>query len=245
MHSYRRFLTWILLFTVWCLFLPGTTLEADDSGNPVVTKYLEASQTQQQYLRNAVMDVDIDAGIPKLKKQGKMHALRVVSRLGKITYDKIMATGDNTVKKEVIARYLNLETNPPQKGDAYAITPQNYKFKFRGVAQGPAGDVYVLQVSPRKKREGLFKGEIWLDKNTCMPVREAGKFVKSPLLVKNIEFVREYDIKDGVALPKRFEGHIDTRIVGRTDIAVEFSNFTRPEPSKEAEVTSTPEASTR
>ena len=33
---------------------------------------------------------------------------------------------------------------------------------------------YVFQVTPRKKRAGLFKGEIWIDAATYLRVQETG-----------------------------------------------------------------------
>jgi hypothetical protein len=47
---------------------------------------------------------------------------------------------------------------------------------------------------------GLFKGELWVDADTFLPLRESGRFVKNPsVFLKKIEFVRDYEIKDGIA----------------------------------------------
>ena len=63
-------------------------------------------------------------------------------------------------------------------------------------------EVYIFHLSPRKKLVGLFKGEIWIDSATYMPVRESGRLVKTPsIFLKNVDFVRFYDIRDGVAVP--------------------------------------------
>ena len=49
-------------------------------------------------------------------------------------------------------------------------------------------------MNPRKKREGLFKGEIWIDTDTALPVREVGRFVKSPsVFLKKVDFTLTYD----------------------------------------------------
>jgi hypothetical protein len=59
-----------------------------------------------------------------------------------------------------------------------------------------------------------------------MPVREAGQFVKNPsVFLKKIEFVQDFEIQHGVAIPKHFAGTVDTRLVGRAELSIDFSNF--------------------
>jgi len=143
----------------------------------MVNRYLEATQTQQSALLGGSSEVDIDAAVPKYKKTGKLHALRNISKLGKITYHALRFSGDNVVKTEVIANYLKAEVESGRTPSDVSITPQNYKFKYKGTQERNGRQVFVLQLKPREKRVGLFKGELWLDSETYMPVREAGAFV--------------------------------------------------------------------
>lgn len=199
--------------------------EEDQAGQEILGKYLEAKQTQQAALRGVQMEVEIDAKLPRQEKHGKLKALRSISRLGKITYKALGFSGDNSVKNEVIARYLAEETKPRDN----AITTANYKFKYKGLADHDGVRVHVFDVTPRKKAEGLFRGQLWLDAVTAMPVREAGRPVKTSVLVKKMEFVQDYEIRDGVAYPKHFEGAVEIRIYGRAELSVDYSNFTRQE----------------
>lgn len=204
---------------------------AEESGDAVetqqiLTKYLSARETQEETLRGAQMQVSIRAKLPRLEKQGTLKALRRISKLGKITYKALGFSGDSTIKSEVIARYLTAESQSPEN----AITPANYKFKYRGVSQRDGQLVHVFQVAPRKKRVGMFKGELWLDAKTGMPVREAGRLVKTPsVFLKKVDFVNEYEIQDGVAIPKRFQSTADVRVFGRAELDIDFSNFTKQE----------------
>jgi len=173
------------------------------------------------------MDVDIDAKLPKLEKQGKLRALRIVSRLGQIIYKGLDFTGDNTIKKEVIARYLEAEVQARDDG-SMAISPANYKFRLKARLTQNEQITYIFQITPRKKRLGLFKGELWLDAATGMPVRESGELVKNPsVFLKKVEFVREYQLQDGVAMPSHIESTVDTRIVGKAELSINFTHFTR------------------
>src|SRR5690242_9164066 len=142
----------------------------------VVETYSALSQEQCAMLRGATMEVDIEARLPKLKKQGRLRALRHISRLGRITYEALRFEGDGSVKKNVIARYLAAEVQAQaDESLQLAVTPANYKFKYKGLRADAGRDVHVFEVTPRKKRVGLFKGELWLDAETCLPVRESGR----------------------------------------------------------------------
>jgi hypothetical protein len=216
------------LVLVYGLVAPVLTAE-DQAEIPIVMKYLDATLAQQEALRGAEMEVDIDAAIPKLKKHATLRALRQISRLGQITYKALGFSGDSTVRKEVIVRYLAAESEGRENG-TIAINPANYKFKYKGTLDMDGRQLQVLQLTPKKKIVGLFKGELWIDSDTGMPLRESGQFVKNPsVFLKKIAFVRDYELRDGIAVPKRIESTVETRIIGRAEIQISFSNFAKPD----------------
>src|SRR6266508_4390218 len=147
------------------------------SPQAIVENYQAAVQDERNSLHGASMEIDIDASLPKLQKNGRLHALRRISSLGRITYEALRFEGDSTVKNNVIARYITAEAES-QKSQTpdLSVIPANYKFKYKGQIQGGGRDVYLFQVSRRKKRVGLYKGEIWIDAGTFQRVREAGTF---------------------------------------------------------------------
>jgi hypothetical protein len=194
----------------------------------MVNRYLEASHEQQDTLRGATMEVDIDASVPKLQKHGKLQALKSISKLGKITYHLMGFSGDNSVKTEVIARYLKAEIDASDGGPNLSIAPKNYKFKYKGVEDWNGRQVYVLRVNPRHKRVGLFKGELWLDAATYMPVHESGSFVKSPsIFLKRMEFVRDYLFQNGVSMPLHMVSKVQTRFFGPVELNVDYAGFVK------------------
>lgn len=173
------------------------------------------------------MEVEIAGAIPSLKKQGRLHAFRRISALGRITYDALKFEGDNTVKREVIARYLSAEAES-QKNQALSppVTPDNYKFKYKGERELDGRPAHVFEVSPKKKAPGLYKGELWIDSATYLRVQESGRLVKSPsILIKKVAFVRKYEIRDGISVPLQVQSVVDTRLVGKAELTIDFSNF--------------------
>ncbi len=186
------------------------------------------------------MEVEINASVPKLRESGRLRALRVMSRFGRISYRVLGFQGSNTVKSQIIARYLQAEEQ--SQGDArLAITPANYRFKLKGRrATDSRQDVYVFGLAPRKSSVGLFRGEIWLDAATYLPVLEKGRLAKSPsLFFKRVDFEREFSIQDGKAVPHSMNSTISTRIVGKVELNVNYSKYTSSEGDRDSGVSGT------
>ncbi len=208
----------------------------------MVNRYVDATHQQQDALRGGTMEVDIDANVPKMKTQGKLHALKSISKLGKITYHALGFSGDNSVKTEVIARYLKAEVDAAQDGQNFSISPENYKFKYKGIEDRDGREVYILHVTPRHKKPGFFKGELWLDAATYLPVRESGSFVKTPsIFLKKMQFVRVYDIQNGVAVPQRMESKADVRFIGPVELKINYLKFSKEDSDTVAGVVSDPQ----
>jgi hypothetical protein len=175
-------LKWIVLTILGLTLASGVFAEPGkrEEGEDILQKYLAITEAQKDMLKGFSMEVQIDAKIPKLHKQGKMNALRLISSLGKISYKMLNYWGDDTVKKEVIARYMQAEVQAKADTKSISITPDNYKFKYKGLRQDGARQIYLFDLKPKEKRVGLFKGELWLDSETYLPIRESGVFVKNP-----------------------------------------------------------------
>ena len=135
-----------MVFVLALLMVPGAAVSSDNTEEqslPIVSKYVDATHTQEVAMRGAEMEVDIDAKIPRLEKHGRLRALRTISRLGVITYKALGFSGDTTVKQEVITRYLSAESEGRENG-TIAISPANYKFKLKGeqnISRPPRGGV--------------------------------------------------------------------------------------------------------
>jgi hypothetical protein len=211
------------------------------SPDTIVDNYLTASRGQERSVKGASMDVEFAASLPKLKKQGHLHALRRISPLGLIRYERLRFEGDSTVNHQVIARYLTAEAEAQrdQETPALAVTPRNYKFRYKGLGQLDGRPVHVFLVSPKQKRRGMFEGEIWVDAATYLRVQESGYLVKNPsIFLKKVAFIRRYEIRDGISVPREVQSVVDTRLVGKAELTIEFTNFsidTTPDAVSEAD----------
>jgi hypothetical protein len=220
-----------LKFRAFLLFIaiavPITAEPAALSPDAIVDNYLTASRDQERVLQGASMEVEFAASLPNLKKQGRLHALRRISPLGLIKYERLRFEGDSTVNKQIITRYLSAEAEAQiNQSSSTAVTPQNYKFKYKGQSLLDGRQVYVFQVSPKQKRQGLFNGEIRIDTETCLRVQESGYLVKSPsIFLKRVAFVRKYEIRNGISVPRQVQSVVDTRLAGKAELTIDFTNF--------------------
>jgi len=196
-----------------------------DASNEVVEKYVQAATGHENSALS--MEVNISASVPKLNQHGQLHARRVISRVGRITYRVLGFQGSNTVKTQIIARYLQAEQQGQSSGHL-AITPVNYKFKLKGLRTTVSGEnVYVLALTPRRRETGLFRGELWVDSHSYLPVYERGRLVKNPsIFFKKVDFERAFVIQGGAAVPQYMNSTISTRLVGKVELDVSYSNFT-------------------
>ena len=198
-----------------------------DPSEAIVENYCTAALAQAQRVQGATMEVEMDASLPSLKKHGRLHALRRISPLGLIRYDMARFEGDNIVNKEIITRYLTAEVEArKQQSPLVAVTPRNYKFKYKGLKTSEGRDVHVFEVTPRQKREDLFKGEVWIDARTYLKVQESGYLVKNPsMFLKKVAFIRKYEIRDGISVPVKVLSVAEVRFVGKAELTIDFTNF--------------------
>jgi hypothetical protein len=185
-----------------------------------LNRHLTRQRIEQPTCFDSVFAVQIDASLPSLKKQGSMTGLKRVVRPGYIIYRGLRYTGDNFVKNQVIARFLARETNPPAQAGEIAVTRLNYVFAFDRASEYNGLIAYVFLLKPRRKRAGLFRGELWLDANTATPLRLWGDFVKSPsIFVRSVRFVQDYQSLRGCTEPLRLLVTARTLIAGTVELA--------------------------
>jgi hypothetical protein len=203
------------------LLLAGLCRGEPLSAPEAIDRYLARSQRDQCTCADAAYSVSIDATLPKLHKEGTMSGLKVITRTGQAVYRGLRFTGDALVKKAVIARFLAMEAQPPEQVTKFGITRQNYTFEYLASADYQGLRAYVWRLIPKRKRAGLFEGELWLNAATAAPLRLWGDSVRSPsIFVRNMRFVQDYREHATCSEPLRLLVTIETRIAGKAELAV-------------------------
>lgn len=189
-----------------------------------LARYLSAARLAARNPSDVLADVAIDAKLPRLHKRGTLRALQLVSRSGSVSYRPVHFEGDLAIEKNVIARYLSIEQDARTRdAGSLAVTPANYRFHFERLSRYNGAIAYVFRLDPKRKRSGLFRGELWVDSETFLPLRQWGVMVKSPsLFVKSIYFVQDYTTLGGRSFPLRTIVNVDTRLVGTAELTIWF-----------------------
>jgi len=221
--SFCRFFS---LAAFLCLPLCGVTPDdAGHDGADLIERYLAASAAERANVAASEMEVEIEASLPRMGKKGTATARRTVSATGVIEYSDFHFDADPTIKTQVIARFIEAETEASSKKLNIGISRENYKFRYAG--QHGSGDwqLHLLEVTPKQKRPGLFRGWIWVESRSNLAVREQGEFVKSPsIFLRSVAFVRDFVIRNGARVPASLETVSQTRIVGAAHLRMLFRN---------------------
>ncbi len=184
-------------------------------------RYVASQRSDSPACTDSVFAVQIDASMPALKKRGSMSGFKWIVRPGQIVYRGVRITGDNLVKTQVIGRFLAHETNAPKQAEDVIVSPLNYNITFDRLADYNGLMAYVFLLRPRRKRAGLFRGEVWLDAETGAPLRLWGDLVKSPsIFISSFRFVQDYQTVHGCAEPLRLLLTARTRIAGAVEMTV-------------------------
>ncbi|MBA0087075.1 MAG: hypothetical protein HRJ53_18990 [Acidobacteria bacterium Pan2503] len=169
-----------------------------------------------------VETIQIEASLPRLKKTGRLRAIRRVFPIGQPDYKVLEIAGDATVKNQVIVRYISADEKATELApSSVALTPANYKIHYAGTVWLGNRLTYAFRVIPRKKREGLINGVLWLDGETGVVVREFGYLAKSPsVFVKRINLTRENELNNGTIAKRITHVSVETRLIGRAQLVI-------------------------
>jgi len=204
---------------------PATIVDSTEGPSLAFARYTAGLEQATPW---RLESIEIEASLPKLEKAGSLRAIRHLSQFGQPEYQVLEIAGDQTVKQQVIARYLSADVRsaaiPPS---SVAITPANYRFRYKGAVRTRETVAYAFFITPRKKREGLIQGELWIDGDTGAAVRQAGYLVKRPsVLVKRVDVTRETALSEGIAGMRVTHLTIDTRLFGRAELTISERPFT-------------------
>ena len=185
-------------------------------------RYLASLQERNPFTESRPVCLEVEASIPALGKQANMLAIRETGASELVEYSIKKLDGDSLVKQQVIARYLTAEKQAGKiPYSAVAVTPTNYRFHYAGFFVNDKIPMYVFQITPRTKREGLIRGEIWIDSATGFAVHQAGRFVKRPsVFIRQLDVTRDTNLVDGVPSSRVTRLTLRTRLLGLVELTV-------------------------
>lgn len=140
----------------------------------------------------------------------------------------------------VFARFLANDTNPAGRTGDVVASRQDFSFAYNKTADYNGLTAYVFLLKPRRKRAGLFRGELWLTADTAAPLRLWGDLVKSPsIVIRSFRFVQDYQTVAECSQPLRLVVTTPTRIAGTVEMVVwQYPAVDKPESIRAGESSS-------
>ncbi len=229
----QRFGSWgslvAVLFAIQKLSAGGDLLikQQVSPQNVAFGRYIASLQHGGPFAESGPMAVLIEASVPALYKESVLLAVRQTGNNERSEFQIVGMGGDGTVADEVIARYFTIEEqmeNLPRSSTL--ITPENYRFQLRGQVKTGNGSAYVYNITPKKRRPGLLKGQIWIDALTGAELLVSGHLADAPLTSSSLTFVREITL-DESGYTRVTHLTFDVPLLGRSELIV----TERPVPS--------------
>jgi hypothetical protein len=210
----------------------------DSPAGLAFARYIASIQERDPFADSGPVGVEIDASLPGLYKEARLLAVRETGESERSEYRVLQIEGDAIVAQEVIARYFLMQEQLEELPlSSITIAPENYKFRYRGEVGTGSALAYVYQITPRKKRDGLIQGQIWIDSVTGAATLQAGRFVKTPpLLPGKIDFVRNTELLGENRCIRITHVTIETPRAGRGQLTITEMPLTGPveEPQRES-----------
>jgi hypothetical protein len=169
-----------------------------------------------------VETIEIQASLPTLKETGRLRAVRRLLPVARLDYKVLEIAGDTNVKNQVIVRYISADEKATElPASSVALTPANYRIHYAGTVWLGNRLTYAFRMIPRKKREGLINGVLWLDSETGIAVRESGYLAKRPsAFAKRINLTRENELHDGTIAERITHLSVEARLIGRAQLII-------------------------
>jgi hypothetical protein len=183
-------------------------------------QYLASLEHGSSLAESRPMAILIEASVPALYKESVVLAVRQTGNNERSEFQIVGMGGDGAVAEEVIARYFAIEEQMDHlPGSSTLITPENYKFQFRGEVKTGNGSAYVYDLTPRKRHPGLFKGQIWIDAATGSELLVSGHLTGAPSTGSSITFVREMTL-EASGYTRVTHLTFDVPLLGRSELNV-------------------------
>ena len=203
--------------------LPASDFLARSKSRPesvAFARYIASLQQHDTFTEVGPVAVLIEASLPHFYKDAQLLAVRRMGENERSEYGIVGLEGDGAALDEVTTRYFALQQeieNLPFS--SIQVSPENYKFRLRGEVKTGIGTAYVYEVTPRKRRPGLFKGQIWIEAGTGAEVLMSGRLERAPSIGGSVDFVRETKL-DGAGYARITHLSFTVPLLGRSELVV-------------------------
>jgi hypothetical protein len=146
------------------------------------------------------------------------------------SYEIVSQSGSSLWRNEVLLTLLDHEKRMSQPGNVQTalIDSANYEIKLDANPRDRLNDrdCLVLDITPRRNSEYLFKGRLWVDVQDFAIVQLKGTASKSAFfLASAAEVSRQYDEMDALPMATHAEAVSGSALLGQTTVKIDYSNY--------------------
>jgi len=198
------------------------------SADDVVAKMMEHDNQRQAALHGYTATRRYVLENSRHHKRAEMLVTVTCLDNGSKQFQTVSATGWGIARSHVFPKLLEGESEAsfPDVRERSRITPENYSFEMIGTDSIDQRPAYVLAIAPRKQNKYLVQGKIWVDLDEYAIVRIEGKPAKNPSFwTKSVHFVHTYQKSGEFWWPASDRSVTDARIVGTTELTIEYLGY--------------------
>lgn len=146
------------------------------------------------------------------------------------SYTVLSENGSSFWRGEVLNRLLDNEKHMSQPSNAVAalINSSNYEMKLDSNSVQNLGgrECLLLDITPRRNSEYLFKGLLWVDAHDYSIVQLKGTAGKSAFfLASAAQVTRRYVEMGNVPMATHAEAVSGSTLLGQTEVRIDYSNY--------------------
>jgi hypothetical protein len=241
MPKTARFLRAVLMIAafaapIYCLASPDpgalppsiTTapLTADEVVNHLIRKDAERALALRHYESTRIYRLDY-RGFPG-DREAEMTIDFTFDYPSTKTFKIVSQTGSKLLIDRVFKRLLESEKEAaePEMRARTLLNRDNYDFALIAYEPSPAGNQYVLAVSPKSKSKYLYRGKVWVDGTDFAVTRIDAEPAQNPSFwTKKSEIHHEYTKIQNFWLPRRNESVSYIRLGGRATLTIDYKSY--------------------
>ena len=203
--------------------LPASNLSLSSKSRPeslAFARYIESLQQPDPFTQAGPVGLLVESSLPHLYKEARLLAIRRMGENARSEYAIVGVVGDGSALDEVAIRYFALQEEIESLPiSSMQISPENYTFRLLGQVKTGIGNAYVYDITPRKHRRGLFKGQIWIEAGTGAEVLISGRLEGATSIGSSVDFVRETRL-DGPGYARVTHLTFTVPLLGRSELVV-------------------------
>jgi hypothetical protein len=231
----------LLTLFAWMLVVQvGSDVAALPSVDEVIAKLVQRDQDRRSASQGYTSVRQYVLENSKYHKEAYMIVRMTQCKDGSKEFKILTSSGWSGALNHVFAKLLKAEADASRPGNPEEdsrVTPQNYSFLMLRTEEVDGRKAYVIRVIPKKEKQYLVRGTIWVDAKDLAIIRIEGAPAKSPSFwIKSVRFAHTYEKHDKFWLAASAHSVSDAWFFGPTKLRIDYFDYSLNKPGQEAKL---------